>query len=289
MIKLILSICLIILGTAAFAQYDDEPNTYQPFGEWDLGLNFGMYWPAKYHAQFYNGREENVNKISYVFNNKYWYEDIKRELNSSDTVFVSELPSNMRYTAAFQIGIYLRKTFDNYLGFSMQFDYSKLTASDKFTVEVDPDYILTDPDIRIYDIWGVEERVNIDLLVSKYFKLDNPMFIPFFEGGLNISSTVVKENKIRMETLEYSLVDVYLSGGYVPGAAQNEYDIHQGGIGLGFSAAVGVKMMFNDQISIDPGFRVYFQKIKLEGYELMKPSFSIFVRLSLADFFSTYE
>ncbi len=289
MIKYLLSFCFVGLTTVAIAQYDDEPNTYQPFGEWDLGLNFGMYWPAKYHAQFYNGYEKNVNKISYVFGNKYWYEDIKRELNSTDTVFVSELPSNMRYTAAFQIGIYLRKTFDNYLGFSLQFDYSKLTSADKFTVEVDPDFIATEPDIRIYDIWGIEERINIDLLISKYFKLDNPMFVPFFEGGLNITSTEVKEHKIRIETLEYSLVDEYLNGSYVPGAAQNTYEIYQGGMGLGFSAAVGVKMLFSDQVSVDPGFRVYFQKIKLDGYQLMKPSFSIFVRLSLADFFTNYE
>jgi hypothetical protein len=231
----------------------------------------------------------NVNKISYVFGNKYWYQDIFNRLNASDTIFVLELPSNMRYGPSFQVGVYFRRTFDNYTGFSLQFDYSKLIATDKFTVEVDPNFILSEPDIRIYDIWGLEERVNIDLLFSKYFKTKNPVFLPFIEAGLNLSSTRVKEHKIKIEDLEYSLVDVYLSGGYVPNSPQNEYEIQQGGIGLGISAALGVKLVFNDQVSIDPGFRMYFQKVNLEGYQLMKPMCSLFVRLSLSDFFATYE
>jgi hypothetical protein len=60
-------------------------------------------------------------------------------------------------------------------------------------------------------------------------------------------------------------------------------------MGLGFSLAAGIKLRFSPQVSVDPGLRVYFQKINLENYDLTKPAFSIFVRLSLADFFSSYE
>jgi len=285
---LFLGFVAIFLSSNLMAQ-KDETLPENSFGYWDLGINFGMYWPSNYNAHFYDGSESNVNKMSWVFGNKYWYNDIYNVLNANDTVFVRELPTNMRYTPAFQVGLYFRRTFDNYFGFSLQFDYSKLTAADKFTVEVDPGFIAQEPDIRLFDIWGIEERVNIDLLVSRYFKLKNPMFLHFFEGGLNISSTRVKENKIRIETLEYSLVDNILTGSYVPNSGQNTYNIQQGGLGFGLSAAFGVKMRFNDQVSVDPGFRVYFQKIKLEGYDLMKPAFSVFVRLSLTDFFTSYE
>lgn len=288
-IKILFSGFVAIFLSLDLIAQKEEIQPQNGFGYWDLGLNFGLYLPSNYNAGFYDGSNINVNKTSYIFGNKYWYEDIKRELNSSDTIFVRELPTNMRYTPAFQVGLYFRRTFDNYFGISLQFDYSKLTAADKFTVEVDPGFIAQEPDIRIFDIWGIEQRVNIDLLVSRYFKLKNPMFIPFFEGGLNISSTRVKENKIRLETLEYSLVDVYLSGSFVPGTAQNQYVIQQGGMGLGLSAALGVKLKFNDQVSVDPGFRIYYQKIKLEGYELMKPAYTVFIRLSLTDFFTSYE
>ncbi|RLD41623.1 MAG: hypothetical protein DRI86_13050 [Bacteroidetes bacterium] len=279
----------LFFNTISLIAQDNSLDKQDFVGRWDLGLNFGVYLPSNYHAKFYDGSEENVNKISYVFGNKYWYEDIKRELNASDTVFVRELPTNMRYNAAFQVGIYLRRTFDNYLGFSLQFDYSKLTAADVYTLEIDPNYIGSEPDIHIYNIWGVEERVNIDLLFSKYFKTKNPIIIPFFEGGLNITSTKVKEHKIKVENLEYSLVNTYINGSYVPGAAQNSYEIYQGGMGVGFSVAAGIKFQLSQQFSFDPGIRIYYQKIKLEGYDVMKPAFSIFFRLSLADFFSSYE
>ncbi len=279
----------LLIGLFAYSQKEDEETNGEFVGRWDLGLNFGLYLPSNYQAKFYNGSDENVNKISYVFGNKYWYEDIKRQLNAADTVIVRELPEKMRYNTAFQVGIYLRRTFDNYFGFSLQFDYSKLTAADVYTLEVDPNYIGTEPDIRIYNIWGVEERINIDLLFSKYFKTKNPIIIPFFEGGLNITSTEVKEHKIKVDNLEYSLVNTYLNGSYVPGMPQNSYNIYQGGMGLGFSVAAGVKFQLSHQFSFDPGIRIYYQRIKLEGYDVMKPAFSIFFRLSLADFFSSYE
>lgn len=289
--RFILIITILFLSIMSFAQEQDysEQDGELTFGRWDLGLNFGLYLPSNYHAKFYDGSSDNVNNVDYVFSNKYWYDNIYEAVNAADTVFVLELPGNMRYRPVFQIGFYFRRTFDNFYGLSLQFDYSKLIATDKYTVQVDPDYIATEPDIRIYDIWGIEERINIDILFSRYFELDNPMYMPFFEAGLNITSTKVKEHKIRIEELEYSLVNVYLNGSYVPGLAQNEYEIYQGGMGIGFTAAAGIKLRFSDQISVDPGFRVYFQNIRLENYELMKPAFAFFVRLGLADFFGDYE
>ncbi len=266
--------------------YDDPPK--RAFGQWDLGLNFGMHWAAKYHAGFYDGSPNNVNNINIVFNNKFYVDDIKNDLNVADAFYLNELPQDMRYTGAFQIGIYLRKTFDNYTGFSLQFDYTKLTASDVFTLLIDPQTAIgQEDDIRIYNIWGVEDRVNIDILFSKYFKTKSSMLVPFFESGFNINSTVVKENKINIEGVDYTLVDEYLNGGYVPNSGQNVYTIRQGGLGWGVSAAVGLKMIFSETVSVDPGFRVYYQKINLERYQNFGLSYSIFVRLSLSDFFSS--
>ncbi len=289
-----LFILLISFSTqSVFAQsddYDDYTDDDQPttaFGQWDLGLNFGLYLPAKYHAGFYDGSSQNVNNIDYVLSNQYWHEEIKQELNAADDFYLRELPTNMRYSAAFQIGMYFRKTFDNYTGFSLQFDYSKLTASDFFTLEIDPQpNIGKEPDIRLYPIWGIEDRINIDILFSKYFRTNSSTVVPFFEGGININSAYVREHKIQIENLTYSLVDVYLSGGYVPGMPQNVYNVQQGGIGWGVSAAAGLKLIFNESVSIDPGFRFYYQKVKLERYEQFKPSFALFVRLSLSGFFA---
>lgn len=259
------------------------------FTGWDLGMNFGFYVPAAYHARFYDGSATNVNHISYVFGNKYYYDQIRNSLNSSDTFFITGMPSNMRYTSTFSVGLYFRRTFENKLGIAMEFNFSKLKAEDFFQIQVDPNIILTEPDLRLFPIWGMEERVNINLLFSKYFPSKNSLYVPFFEAGLNINSTRVTENKIKINDLEYSIVDVYLSGSYVPGVQQTQYDIRQGGIDLGLAAGGGVKLVFNKNISIDPGIQLLYQKIKLEAYERFKPGLVFFVRLSLAGFFANNE
>ncbi len=276
---------LVAVSQTNEGQFEEMPS----FGHWDLGINMGGYWASDRTAKYYNGSSQNENKISYVFGNEYWYNDIKNHLNATDTVFVRELPLDMSYQAAFQIGLFFRRTFDNYFGLTLQFDYSKLHANDVYTVEVDPYTILTEPDIRPYAIWGVENRINIDILLSRYFKTQKPQYMPFAEVGLNINSTTVLENKIAVGDLEYSLIDVYLTGGYVPNSGQNTYEVYQGGLGYGMSLAGGMRFRFNSQVSIDPGIRVYFQSVNLEGYQDLNPAFSFFIRLNLSDYFSATE
>lgn len=256
---------------------------------WDFGMNFGYHLPSSYHAGFYDGSSTNVNNLDYIFGNKYYYDQIRNSLNASDTFFITGMPNKMRYTGAFLIGIYFRRTFDKNFGFSLQFNFSKLKAGDFFQIEVDPYYILTEPDYRLFQIWGTEDRVNIDLNFSKYFPGKSKTVIPFFEAGLNLNSTRVIENKIKINNLEYSIVDVYLNGTYVPGAQQTQYIVQQGGIGWGINGGGGIKLIFNENISIDPGFQILAQKINLEGYDRIRPSFVFYVRLSMAGFFANTE
>ncbi len=255
----------------------------------DLGLNFGFYMPNNYNAGFYDGSNNNENKISYVLSNKYWRDEINNLLVVTDTFIIAEMPTEMKYTPTYTMGIYFRKTFENYLGFSASFNYSKLTASDVLVLEVDPNQILTEPDYRYINIWGIEDRLNMDFNFSKYFPLKNKMFVPFVEAGININSTKVKENKMKVVSTDYSLVNIYLNQSYIPGVQTNEYIVNQGGIGLGINFGGGVKMIFNDKISIDPGLTIYQSRINLDGYKEFKPSAVIFVRLSLSGFLAGGE
>lgn len=250
----------------------------------DVGLNFGFYIPNNYNAGFYDGSDANDNKISYVLGNTYWRNEINNLLNISDTFIIAEMPLNMKYTPTYTMGIYFRKTYDNYLGFSASFNYSKLVANDVLVLEVDPNQILTQPDYRYINIWGIEDRMNMDFNISKYFPIKNKMFVPFVEAGLNINSTKVKENKIKVVNSDYSLVNIYLNQAYTPGVQLNEYVINQGGIGFGVNLGGGVRMIFNEKISIDPGFTIYQSRINLDGYKGFRPSAVFFVRLSLTGF-----
>ena len=154
---------------------------------WDFGMNFGYYLPSAYHAGFYDGSADNVNNINYIFGNKYYRDEIRKSLNSTDTFLISAMPQKMRYTGAFTMGLYFRRTFDKYFGFSIQFNYSKLHANDFFQIEVDPNYILTEPDLRVFPIWGIEERVNIDLNFSKYLSISGLNSIPTLSKQFNNS------------------------------------------------------------------------------------------------------
>lgn len=287
-----LFIILVFLLSVFVVQAQDNQEDH--FGDpiltgWDFGINFGYYLPSAYHAKFYDGSPENVNNINYIFGNKYYRDEIRNSLNSSDTFLISAMPQKMRYTGAFTIGLYFRRTFDKYFGFSAQFNYSKLNANDFFQIEVDPNYILTEPDLRIFPIWGIEERVNIDLNFSKYFHAHSEIIVPFMEAGININSTRVKENMIQINDLKYSLVNVYLNGTYVPGVQQTQYNIQQGGVGWGVSAGGGLRLIFSEAVSIDPGFSVYYQKINLEHYDQFRPGFVFYVRLSLTGFLANAE
>jgi hypothetical protein len=189
----------------------------------------------------------------------------------------------MRYNKAFAIGLYLRKTFDNYSGINLQINIVKLRAEDVFSIEVDPNsVILSNKDLRLFSIYGVEERYNFDLSFSKYIKQKNKAFIPFFEAGININNTKVKEHKIKIEGLEYSLVNVYLNGSYNPGTQQNEYEVRQGGIGWGAFISGGYRIQFN-KVILYPGLTLYMQKINLEQFNAVKPSFELNVKMSLSE------
>ncbi|OIO99962.1 MAG: hypothetical protein AUJ98_09330 [Bacteroidetes bacterium CG2_30_33_31] len=258
-----------------------QDNSKSKISGWDFGMNFGYYLPSSYQAKFYNGADNNINKLKFIIDNKYYRNDISNSLNSNDTFFITAMPNNMRYSGAFDLGFYFRRTFENNLGFSMSFNFAKLYANDFFQIEVDPNTILTEPDLRLFAIWGKEDRVNMNFDFSKYYKTKSEMIMPFFEAGININSTRVKENKIKINDLEYSIVDVYLNGTYVPGVQQTQYNVQQGGIGWGVNAGGGVKLIFSDAVSIDPGIIFYYQKINLENYNQLHLGFSFYIRLSM--------
>jgi len=246
---------------------------------WYVGLDFGLYLANKSTAMYFNGSESNENKISYVLKNKYWYEDISRELNLADTIILNELPSNMKYSSAVTLGFYAKNQFNKTTNVFFQFNYTKLVASDFFSVEIDPAFnYLTEPDIRLYSIYGSEIRYNIDIGLSKTFGHKEKLKY-FAEAGLNINNTKVVESKIQIESLEYSLVNIYLNQNYVPNTNLVEYAIDQGGVGYGAFLNGGLKLIFSEKVSFDLGASLYYKTINLEPYDNFNIHYCFFLRM----------
>jgi hypothetical protein len=276
-------ICLFItLFSGAFGQNN-------PYGKvkgdslystgWSFGLNMGAYFGSKYQANFYNGSSLNIDSMNLVFGNKYYREEIER-LYNTDTVVLLELPADMHYQPAMMIGFFVKYNMTTNLGVLLQFNYQKLTAKDVFTMIPGPALnYLTWQDIHVYPIWGKEERMNIDLGISKDFVLGESVHF-FAEGGMNINYVKVKEHRIAIEGLDYSLINIYGDQPYVPGMQQQTYNVHIGGWGMGAFLNAGFRLIFNNRVSLDPGAAFYWSQIKLKGYTAFKPHFAAYVRLS---------
>ena len=257
---------------------------------WHFGLNMGFYFPNSYTANFYNGHYNNVNKVEWVLENNYWYEDLRSDhLNGYNVLYDSaarhyliDYQTNMRYDAVFSPGFYVRYNVKRNLGFYLQFTYAQLRTSGTFSLHIDSVTYTSEPALRHGFITGKEVRNLMDIGVFKSFDLDD--IIQFYlEGGINMTNTVVSSNEIDISGFRKTIINRYGNQMYVPNTAMNEEFIYQGGIGFGITATAGLRFIFSEKISVDPSFQFFWKKANLEGYEAYNSHYNVFIRLILND------
>lgn len=244
---------------------------------WVFGLNVGVYYPSKNTAAFYNGSSQNVNSANYVMSNYYWHEAIFQALNANDSIAVYGLPQNMHYKMAIQPGIYAQYCFSPTLALVVQFNYMQLKANDVIVFEVDPKEYATEPDLRLYPMRGIEERVYADIGLKRSYPQDEKLSY-FVTGGLNVNSTKVKKCSFYVEEIEYSMINLYGDNGYVPNSNMQTYSVYQGGIGVGMFAGGGASLTFGDGIVVEPGITAHWLMVKLDHYKDMNPGIGAYVR-----------
>lgn len=248
-----------------------------------FGINMGMFKGNSYNAMNYNGDTvRNENSINYILKNQYHYNDIKQRLNQRNFKLYA-LPANMSYDASIMVGFYARYNYNNTTGYFISFNFSKLNTNGVFSLSIDSATFTSEPALRYFTIYGQEERTYIDFGLHKEFFLGEKSNF-FVEGGINFTNTLVKKNGIIIGDLDYSIINVYGKQPYTPGSGAIPYEVRQGGIGFGFFAGGGVNLNFNDKISIDPGFNLYYQSISLLGYEQYRLNYYLYVRLMLRNF-----
>ncbi len=274
--------------------YDDEEYIYDTnymYKGWSIGANFGFYFANKNMANFYNG--SGTNDIGYVLDNIYWKESIEEEIGYNfDTIYPPwDLPQNMKYDAALAIGFYFKYNFSKSFALFFQTNYVKLKTTDIFILHLlKPSNTLV-PRYNQYAIMGQEERFNIDAGVSKEVELNKVVRV-YFETGLNMNNIKVLKNMIQIESRDYSIINVYGSQGYIPNGNMQEFQMRQGGIGWGILFGTGFRLVFNEHVSLDPGFTVYLQKNVIQDNTTYKPTYShfgpsymAFIRFTFKDFF----
>lgn len=287
MIRIIKNIAIIILAGISSVQVyaqsidDNVEVSYENNGRgWAFGLNVGVYYPSKFTANFYNGSSANVNNVDYVMSNYYWYQEIFYALGAHDSIVVSGLPTNMHYKLAIQPGLYAQYCFSPTMSLIIEFNYMRLKADDVITFEVDPKPYLTEKDLRLYPMRGVEERVYGDIGVKRTYPRQDNLSL-FWMAGLNINSTTVKQCSFYVGDKEYSMVNQYGSSGYIPNSNMDTYSVYQGGIGVGMFAGGGLSLAFGNGIVLEPGITAHWLMVKLERYQNMNPGIGAYLRFIL--------
>ena len=248
----------------------------------------GIYIASNASADFYSGKPENENNVDYIFSNSHWYEEIRHLLNFYDTVFVREYPQKMGYSPAFSFGLFVKYDFNCRTGIYAQFYYAKLRANDVVTIEVDPKEYLTEPDIRLCPVRGVEERNLLDLGISHTVGLNKTARL-VLGAGINMNNTLVKESAIYLGDKKYNMIRIYGNRPYIPNSNQQQYEIRQGGIGFGLFGSIGARIEFSPVVAIEPGFSTHYMMINLEKKTGFSPQMNFYVKIIFRDLLNFSE
>ena len=254
----------------------------EPVIHWQFGLDFGMYAANNAPANFYNGSETNVNRLSYVMTNQYWYQNIKNALKANDTVIINGLPSRMSYKIALMGGLFVRFNFNKRNGLCLQANYAQLKADNAITVLVDPKTYLTIPDLRTYPIEGVEYRVMMDLIYQRTFVLKSKINL-FIQAGPAFNYTRVTKSSVFFEGTEYSMINIYGNQYYVPNTSLQENQVIEGGLGYGLMFGGGAGFPLTDYFAVEPGFYFHYNNVALQGYNQYGLSFGLYLRILLGN------
>jgi len=299
-LQVLLPVLLLFCGQSVRAQSTDEgaPVHFKDTVWYDKGFDFyiggGMFFAGKYNANYYNGRADNECNLNYVFKNRYWRQDILEEvvnnysyISSSDSIYYREqdLPKQMNYKIKTSIALGMRYKISDGWAISLTYNFARLVASDQYLLSYHS-VSGNQYDQPVMILYGKEDRSLFDLAGS-YVTHFNRIVRPFFELGAQFNYTEAKTfyTQLQKGSQQYTLLDPYGGESYVPGAQMTTYNVHYGGPGFGFSAAAGVKFVFNKTVSIDPTFYFTASKLGLKGYKDFSFSYAAMIRVVMTDFF----
>lgn len=269
---------LLIIAVIPFLPFQGFAQSSNESQGFEFGLNFGVYMPSKYSANYYNGKSGNVNNTQWIMTNRVFYDTIFYRFNAIDTVYIDNgWPTNMHYKITIMPGIYCQYAFNEEYALYFDFNYMKLTTQDALAFTI-PKPFASFPDIRLCPIRGVEERFYIDVGLKKTYRLNDNTGL-FFMGGLNLNNTKVVKSAFYVDEREFSIINNYINGVYV-GPNSQTMNLTQGGIGWGLFMSAGASMHFGE-ISFEPGINAHFVNVNLEGYKKYRPGAGIYIRFSL--------
>ncbi len=242
--------------------------------KWIYGLNLGGYFANPSTANYYNGSgEHNVETALNRIHNR------DRLISNVDEIIenfeIGELPLNMHYSPGVLIGFFGGLNFGNSLSFLGEFNYTKLSVADKFTIFTDIFTSTSEPFRLLSDIYASEERIELRMGIQYTLSTDSYIH-PFVESGINITDTKVIENKVLVGGMEFSIREI----------RSEYYNVRDYGMGFGIYTSLGMHMVVSDNFSFRMGGSVSYSQINLGENNQISPLFTGFIRLNLHEIFN---
>lgn len=264
----------MLIPVFSIAQEEDDPWDFSDREGWSFGLNLGGYFANKASAIVYNG--EALYDINDIQAQVYTIEE-RLNLNQQTIQQVTNLiaaeaffipfdsyPQLIRYNPGLMVGLHTGYRFNNENSVFVDINYANLRAADKFTLETN---LLPDPsqgtsDIRLYNIIGEEDRLNIQAGYRAGLVINEDMNW-YFEGGGSFLATRMVNNFVEIEGTTFDLW-IGTQGGFgnIQGPASNLT-----ATGLGFFGGTGIEVFFNDRYEAHLGLRLSRDQVVLGTFD----------------------
>lgn len=234
----------------------------------DYGMTMGFYIAHAATANYYNGTGEN--SVESILSMSYNYNRVRQDIGYDFQLH--GLPTEMSYKPAVMLGFFGSIGFSPKASLMAEFNYAKLKAQDKFTLEIERVVFIEGDNIELYDIWGTEERLDLRFSFQYTFLSKSSYLHPFLESGVSITDTKMKENRIRIHSQTLSIRN----------PSNTYYQVRDYGIGFGGFATLGLKMDVNESFALWAGYSANYSRINLGENDQFLLQHTIFLRFSLA-------
>ena len=286
----------------SFSQDSIDYNANQINPKDKSGFHFGMYlgilFANQYTSTMYDGYGFDVDGNKNNFDNSFMNQKINMQYGGygysgqadqiaqqlkvdPQTWFFSQgdMPTNMRYTPAFVVGLTGRYSVDKKNAILLNVNASKLTIGGNFMIEVPQSQSASStqvntPPFQTFAIRGGEQRLILQLGYQRLLG-DNDKFNFLIEGGLNATLAKFSSNQIQINNLTIDLTSYYNSSA-LPTSLLVKKPI---GIGFGAFTGLGVHVNMNPKSILQLIYSPTFEKINIGTDPQIKLQNGIGIRL----------
>ncbi len=244
-----------------------------------VGLYVGSYFANQYTSNMYDGYGFDINGAKNDWDNSFMNQKINMQyggygypgqpdqiatalgIDYQTWVFdESDMPTNMRYTPAFMVGLNCRYSVDEKNAILFNLDVSKLAISGNFTIMTPQQATSTQVNNRIktFQILGGEQRMLLQFGYQHLFGEIGKLNF-FAEGGMHLTITEFNKNQIQINNLTIDLTSYYNTTLY-SSAVVFKKPI---GAGLGVFGGMGLNIAMNPKITVQLLYNPTYEKVNI--------------------------